>query len=124
MIDRVIIDTSSLISALLRSGSAPRYALLVAMKHYALCFSLATFDELREVVRRPNFDRYLPLRDRIEYLEMIAKHALIWEVDASSVSTATGACRDPKDDKFLALALSSQAVALVTSDSDLLVLHP
>jgi predicted nucleic acid-binding protein len=33
-------------------------------------------------------------------------------------------CRDPKDDKFLELALSAQASCLVTGDQDLLVLHP
>ena len=35
-----------------------------------------------------------------------------------------GACRDAKDAKFLALALDCQAVTLVSSDADLLVLHP
>jgi len=34
------------------------------------------------------------------------------------------ACRDPKDDKFLELAVSGQATHIVTGDADLLVLHP
>ena len=34
------------------------------------------------------------------------------------------ACRDPKDDKFLDLAVSGQATHLVTGDPDLLALHP
>ena len=33
-------------------------------------------------------------------------------------------CRDPKDDKYLELALASQADRIVSSDGDLLVLHP
>jgi predicted nucleic acid-binding protein len=33
-------------------------------------------------------------------------------------------CRDPKDDKFLEAALTSQADCLVTGDADLLVLDP
>ena len=33
-------------------------------------------------------------------------------------------CRDPKDNKFLELALSASATALITGDADLLVLHP
>jgi putative PIN family toxin of toxin-antitoxin system len=33
-------------------------------------------------------------------------------------------CRDPKDDKYLELALTSGAETIVSSDSDLLVLHP
>jgi uncharacterized protein len=33
-------------------------------------------------------------------------------------------CRDPKDDKFLELALDGKAEVLVTGDSDLLCMHP
>lgn len=34
------------------------------------------------------------------------------------------ACRDPKDDQFLALAVAANASAIVSGDDDLLVLHP
>ena len=34
------------------------------------------------------------------------------------------ACRDPKDNKFLELAVSGQANLIISSDNDLLVLHP
>ena len=34
------------------------------------------------------------------------------------------ACRDPKDDKFLDVALAGGAHALITGDLDLLALHP
>jgi predicted nucleic acid-binding protein len=33
-------------------------------------------------------------------------------------------CRDSKDNKFLELALASQAVCIISGDSDLLMLHP
>jgi predicted nucleic acid-binding protein len=33
-------------------------------------------------------------------------------------------CRDPKDDKFIDLALNGEASYLITGDSDLLVLNP
>ena len=33
-------------------------------------------------------------------------------------------CRDPRDDKFLEVAVSGKADVLVTGDEDLLVLHP
>lgn len=42
----------------------------------------------------------------------------------ASEQAASGACRDAKDAKFLALALACHAVALVTSNADLLVLRP
>jgi predicted nucleic acid-binding protein len=34
------------------------------------------------------------------------------------------ACRDPKDNKFLEVAVAGQAEVLVSGDEDLLVLHP
>jgi putative PIN family toxin of toxin-antitoxin system len=33
-------------------------------------------------------------------------------------------CRDPKDNKFLELAISANASCIITGDNDLLVLHP
>jgi predicted nucleic acid-binding protein len=40
------------------------------------------------------------------------------------VANVLPACRDPKDDPFLALVLACDADVLVSSDADLLVLHP
>jgi len=34
------------------------------------------------------------------------------------------ACRDPRDDKFLEVAVHGRADAIVTGDADLLALHP
>jgi uncharacterized protein len=34
------------------------------------------------------------------------------------------ACRDPKDDKFLEVALNGKAAVILSGDSDLLALHP
>jgi len=34
------------------------------------------------------------------------------------------ACRDPRDDKFLELAVNGEADLIVTGDQDLLALHP
>ncbi len=42
-------------------------------------------------------------------------------VDVTDVVTE---CRDPKDHKFLELALSGRATCIVTGDEDLLTLHP
>jgi len=40
------------------------------------------------------------------------------------VSHSVQDCRDPRDDKFLNLALSASAQFIITGDLDLLVLHP
>ena len=40
------------------------------------------------------------------------------------VTTPVTECRDPKDDKFLELAISAKADVLVSSDVHLLEMHP
>jgi putative PIN family toxin of toxin-antitoxin system len=40
------------------------------------------------------------------------------------VTTTVTICRDPKDNKFLELALEVNAACIVTGDKDLLVLNP
>ena len=50
----------------------------------------------------------------------ILREAAIWFDPVARVSD----CRDPKDDKYLELALAAGAEIIVSSDNDLLVLHP
>jgi predicted nucleic acid-binding protein len=38
------------------------------------------------------------------------------------ITTQIAACRDPKDDKFLELAVNGRAEVIVSGDADLLVL--
>lgn len=42
----------------------------------------------------------------------------------TDVFVAVNVCRDPKDDKFLELALSGDASFIITGDKDLLILNP
>ncbi len=121
---RVIVDTSTLIGAILRPNSVPRQAFLLAVDAYQLCLSTATLQELHAVLHRSKFDRYAPPQVRFEFLDLVVQRSFLWSVDLLSEEVANGACRDANDDKFLALALSSQAAALVSSDADLLVLNP
>jgi putative PIN family toxin of toxin-antitoxin system len=46
------------------------------------------------------------------------------EAEWVDIDVEVTACRDPKDDKFLSLALSGSATHIVTGDADLLALHP
>ncbi len=41
-----------------------------------------------------------------------------------SVTSVITDCRDPKDNKFLELAIDGNADYIITGDSDLLILHP
>ena len=109
---------------MLRPDSVPRRALLLAIREDTLCASVATLQELQEVLRRPKFDRLLPANDREAFFSLVSRYSRLWEIPASSEEVAVGACRDAKDAIFLSLALACRADALISSDADLLVLHP
>ena len=119
---RVVIDTSTLVSAVLRAESIPRKALLSAVNSFELCVSQDTLLELQEVLGRPKFDRYASLQTRMEFLGLVTQWSRLCEVNAAAQQAAMGACRDARDDKFLALAMASDAVVIVSSDQDLLTL--
>ena len=81
--------------------------------------SAVVWDELHEVLHRPGLARFVDASDKDELLALLRQVAT-WFVPAETVQD----CRDPKDDKFLELALESDAWAILTGDNDLLVPHP
>jgi putative PIN family toxin of toxin-antitoxin system len=121
---RVILDTSTLVSAALREGSTPNQALFKALRTCNLCASQETLDELAMVLGRDKFDRYLNAESRRSFAALIRRNVHLFDVRESDLSAVNPPCRDAGDHKFLALALASQADLLVSSDEDLLVLHP
>ena len=75
--------------------------------------------ELVDVLTRPKLKGFL---DPVLWSE------LLWQLDNvaaffAPVGPVTD-CRDPKDNKYLELALAAGADRVVSSDADLLVLHP
>ncbi len=118
-VERVVFDTSTLISAALRVDSPPALAFRKALASLEICTSPDTLRELQTVLSRAKFDRYLDRSERSVFLELYRKFAT-----SCDVREGIRACRDPKDDKFLALAVSCKAGVLVSSDRDLLDMHP
>ncbi len=115
----VVFDASSLIGALLKQGSIPEHALLLARAHETICLSPEVGAEIREVFARPRFDKYLTP----------GRAQLILDLLTASAVTVTPTiritdCRDVKDNKYLDLALASGASTLVASDGDLLAPNP
>jgi putative PIN family toxin of toxin-antitoxin system len=121
---RAVFDTSTLVSAALRAGSAPYLALQLALGACEICASEDTLNELARVLRRGKFDRYLEAKLRRNYVALIRSHASIYAVEKTHVAAVYPPCRDPGDNLFLALALAAEADVVVSSDEDLLVLHP
>jgi putative PIN family toxin of toxin-antitoxin system len=121
---RVVFDTSTLVSAALRIGSVPHQALQQAISQGDVFVSVATLSELQRVLLRPKFDRYLPREVRRAFLDLIRALAVLVPVSEADEANVLPACRDPKDHLFLALVLACSADVLVSSDADLLVMHP
>ena len=121
---RVVVDTSTLVSAALYTGSIPDQALSKALKYFDLCASVETLAELAQVLPRGKFDRYRDRDSRLAFVATMRLRSHLFAVDLADVSAVDPPCRDPKDNQFLALAQVAEADVLVSSDEDLLVLHP
>jgi putative PIN family toxin of toxin-antitoxin system len=114
-----VLDTSSLMSYVLTRGESMRRVIgRWRANHYVLLSSPQTRDELAAVLARPQIRRLAttPLDELVRGIEHYT-----WHVHGAL--ELSGACRDPKDDKFLACAVEGQAHYLVSSDKDLLHLR-
>ena len=116
---RSIFDTNALVSAFLSERSTPGRAFLAALGAGVVLLSEETVTELVDVASRPKFDRYVTAGDRDRFVAALVRRAELVEVEEPVV-----ACRDPKDDKFLSLAVAGSASVIVSGDEDMLVLHP
>ena len=121
---RVVFDTSTLVGAALKPGSVPHRALLQALAQCDVCASAQTLLELEQVMQRDKFDRYLSREIRLDFIAVLRKAMHFFAVMQADEKGLQPPCRDPKDNKFLALAQVCGADALVSSDDDLLVLNP
>ena len=121
---RVVFDTSTLVSAALRMGSLPHRALAHAFSVGEVCASESTLAELADVLMRAKFDRYQTLDVRMEFSAILHRRSALFSVSGFDEANVVPACRDPKDNQFLALIQICDADALISSDADLLVLHP
>ncbi len=115
----IVVDTSVLISALLKPNSVPAQALEYARTHFKIALSTETLTELTKVLSRDYLTRYRTIDEREAFLVLYSELA-----ELIPITEHVTDCRDAKDNKFLDLAIASKAQILVSSDSDLLVLHP
>ena len=116
---RLVVDTNLWISRLLMPNGTAARAVDHALAWGVPLMSEATLAELADVLARPEFDRYVSRDDRQGFLQRLGGVVRI-----VTVTQTIRACRDPKDDKFLDVAVSGDASLIVTGDQDLLVLHP
>jgi uncharacterized protein len=115
---RVVVDTNVFISAALKENSPPEMAVHLAAANHLLLKSAITEQELFVTLARP---RLVPL---IQPRFQDWLHELMASAELVSITERIAACRDPKDDKFLELAVNGRADLIVTGDGDLLALNP
>jgi putative PIN family toxin of toxin-antitoxin system len=118
-VERVVVYTNVLVSRLLRFDSVPGRAAEKAIHSAVVLVSRSTMSELAEVLAQAKFDRYVTIEQRLQFIRLIAQTA-----EFVPVIHSIRECRDPKDDKFLEVALNGRADVIITGDADLLRMHP
>jgi len=119
MLERIVIDTNVLVSAALSKHSTPRKVLSTVLERHSLLVSEETLAELEEVFNRPKLNRYSRIEDRINLLRALINKAIIVPINSHIID-----CPDPKDNKFLELAVDGKGTYIVSGDGDLLDMNP
>ena len=118
---RWVLDTNVVLSALIRPGGVSgRLRLAWQSQRFIPLVSRPAASELIRVLAYPKFklapdEQHDLLADYLPWTEVVS---------IPDPPPRTPACRDPHDAPFLELVLAAGANALVTGDTDLMVLAP
>ncbi len=114
---RFVLDTNVLVSRLILPNSVPAQAVRTALQAGQLVMSDAMHAEIRRVLSRSKFDRYLAEKDRQEFFRDLFEIS-----ELVPILFCIRACRDPKNNAILELAVNGSADFILTGDEDLLTL--
>jgi len=114
---RAVLDPNVLVSAAISPSGPPR-AIVVAWleRCFELIASPTLLDELRDVLARPKFRRWISEAAATDFIEGIAEAAIIIDDPPAAAPLSP----DPDDDYLVALARATQADCLVSGDRHLL----
>ena len=113
---RAVLDPGVLISALISPDGPPREIITAwADGRFDLIVSPALLDELRDVLARPKFRRWVRRETATEFIDGLEGAALL----INDPPAQAGVSPDPDDDYLIALARSSGADHVVSGDSHL-----
>jgi uncharacterized protein len=115
----VVIDANVVISAAIVKQSVSDLAVRKAFLNDVVVRSIPTTQELFNTLKKKKFDKYF----RNEYERDLFIHLFTTRCKVVEVSHIISVCRDPKDNKYLELALSGRANCIITGDQDLLALN-
>lgn len=111
---RVVLDTNTLISALLFHGTAFHLVALWQSGRFTLLVSRAILEEYLRVLAYPKFR----LTDQ-DIRGLVEEEVLPYVVTVRGRLRLSVVRRDPEDNKFLECAVAGRAEYLVTGDQDL-----
>jgi putative PIN family toxin of toxin-antitoxin system len=114
---RVVLDTNTLVSALLFRGTACRLVPLWQSGRMTLLVSRPILEEYLRVFAYPKFR----LTEQ-EIRGLVEEEVLPFVETVRPTRQLLVPCRDPEDQKFLECAVTGRARYLVTGDQDLRVL--
>jgi len=114
-----VVDTNVLLSAVFNFESDAAKAVIHIRNTGSILTSEEIIKEYLNVFSRPKFDKWISLETRFRFIENIIENSIRLKV----TKTIT-ACRDPKDDIYLSLAVFAQANGIISGDKDLLTLNP
>lgn len=112
---RVVVDTNILVSFAIRPSKDFERLFDYLAGHGVTLISEDTVSELFSVLNREKFRKYIAQDSAIDYVEWYAGVS-----ESVVVTQHVTACRDPKDNKFLSLAVTARADCIIAGDSDLL----
>jgi putative PIN family toxin of toxin-antitoxin system len=120
-VPRAVLDTNVLVSALISpGGGSARLLLELRSGAFEIIVSPLLLAELRDVLRRDKFRRYVSEAEADAYVELIRSDG-IGRADPRPSPEPLSA--DPGDEYLIDLARDAQADALVTGDAHLLDLR-
>lgn len=119
---RAVVDTNILVRAMIKPhGTVGPVLLRLRHGDYTLLYAQPLLEELVDVLNRPRIREKYQLTD--QDIQTVVRLILLRGEPVVSEKRIT-ACRDPRDDKFLEVAVAGGADVIVSGDEDLLTLHP
>lgn len=118
---RAVLDTNVLVAALITpTGASARLLVELRAGAFECIVSPLLLDELREVLHRQRFRRYVSIADADLYVDAIRRDAVLVEDPPPSTETMAA---DPDDECLIDLARVASADRLVSGDARLLELR-
>ena len=112
----IVLDSNLMVSAILNPEGIRALAIDLADTNFDVVRSKDTTNELVEVMRRDKFDRFATVEDRVFRVQTYIEATRLVTVNVHVTD-----CADPKDNKFLELAIAAKATVIVSGDKKHLV---